>query len=126
MVSHAAMRTPAIKRWAGAVALCAGLALAGCSQKDEHSIVGKWQRGNDVMVTFTKDGDMIKQSGINTDAMEYSVKDGVLYLKPKDLPMSLPYTITFPSDNELVLTPQPVRGVASQNPEPEHLTRVKE
>jgi hypothetical protein len=78
------------------------------------------------MVTFTKDGNMIKQSGINTDEMEYSVQDGVLYLKPKDLPMSLPYAITFPSDNELVLTPQPVRGVAQQSAEPEHLTRVKE
>jgi hypothetical protein len=125
MVFHAAMRMPVIKRWAGALALCVGLALAGCSGKPEQSIVGKWQRGNDVMVTFTKDGYMIKQEGINTDQMEYSVQEGVLYLKPKDLPMSLPYTITFPSDDELVLTPQPVPGMKG-TPETEHLTRVRE
>ncbi len=73
MVFDAAMRTPLSRGWTRGMAmvlsLCAGLALAGCSGKDEHSVVGKWQSGNDLMVTFGKDGYMTKQQGISSEQM---------------------------------------------------------
>jgi len=135
MVFDAAMRTPLSRGWKRGMAttlsllLCAGLALAGCSGKDEHSVLGKWQSGNDLMVSFGKDGYMTKQQGITTEQMEYSVQNGTtLYVKPKDLPMSLEFELTFPSDNELVLTPKPPAGMKAQAADqaPVHLTRVKE
>src|SRR5690348_4666226 len=64
----------------------AALALAACSPGPEGSIVGKWARGNDLIFTFTPDGDMIRQEGAGTDTMGYSISGTNLYLKPKDLP----------------------------------------
>jgi hypothetical protein len=129
MVFHAAMTNATGRRWAWAVILCAGLALGGCSPKQENSVVGKWAKGNDTIVTFTADGKVINQAGISTEEMSYTVQDGTtLFLKPKDLPMSLQYTITFPSADEMVLTLRPPKGAAAsaQPPEQSHFTRVKE
>jgi hypothetical protein len=112
-----------------ALAVCLGLALAACSPEETKSIVGKWAKGNDTIFTFTKDGTMTKQEGITTEDMEYSVQDGnTLFLKPKDLPMSLQFTMAFPSENEMVLTPQLPKGAIAQpqSLEPVHLTRVPE
>ncbi len=129
IVFHPAMTKPNRGRWVWALAVCAGLALAGCSSKTENSIVGKWAKGNDTIFTFTKDGTMTKQEGITTEEMEYSVQDGnTLFLKPKDLPMSLEFSMVFPSTNEMVLTPQQPRGTITQpqSLEPVRLTRVSD
>jgi hypothetical protein len=129
VVFHPPMTKPARSQLVCALTVCLGLALAACSSKDTNGVVGKWAKGNDTIFTFTKDGKMTKQEGITTEEMEYSVQDGnTLYLKPKDLPMSLGFTITFPSENEMILTPQQPRGVITQpqSLEPVHLTRVRE
>jgi hypothetical protein len=127
LVFHPAMSRPTRSQWVCALAICAGLALAACSSKPENSIVGKWAKGNDTIFTFTKDGTMTKQEGITTEEMEYSVQDGnTLFLKPKDLPMSIQFSISFPSENEIILTPQQPKGAITQpqSLEPVHLTRV--
>jgi hypothetical protein len=127
VVFHLAMTKPTRNRLVCALAICAGLALVACSSKDGNSIVGKWAKGNDSIFTFTKDGKMTKQEGITTEEMDYSVQDGkTLFLKPKDLPMSLQFTIEFPSENEMILTPQQPKGAITQpqSLEPVQLTRV--
>jgi hypothetical protein len=126
---HPSMMKPVRSRRVLALAICLGLALGACSSKEGQGIVGKWARGNDAIFTFTKDGRMTKQEGINTDEMEYSIQDGTtLLLKPKDLPMSLRFTISFPSDNEMILTPLPQKGAITQpqSLDPVDLTRVSE
>ena len=106
------------------------VAAASCSQTQGPSIVGKWARGNDVTFTFTKDGQMIKEEGTGRETMGYSISDGTnLYLKPKDLPMSIGYAISFPSENEMVLTMKPPdrAGITPpQDNESMHFTRVRE
>jgi hypothetical protein len=129
IVFHPRMTKPTRSQLVRTLSICLGLALAACSAKDENGVVGKWAKGNDTIFTFTKDGTMTKQEGINTEEMEYSVQDGsTLYLKPKDLPMSLEFKIEFPSTNEMVLTPRQPRGTITQaqSLEPVHLTRVRE
>jgi hypothetical protein len=116
-------------RLVSALTVCLGLALGACSSKQENSIVGKWAKGNDTIFTFSKDGTMTKQEGINTEEMGYTVQDGTtLFLKPKDLPMSLEFTISFPSEDEMILTPQPPKDAPAQaeSLEPVQLTRVRE
>jgi len=110
------------------VVLSLALAAVSCSPKSEASLVGKWASGNDLVFTFTKDGDMIRQEGAGSETMGYSVSGTTLYLKPKDLPTSLGYAISFPSEKELVLTPQPIRGVAisRQDTSPIRLSRVSD
>jgi len=129
VVFHPPMTKPTRSQLVCALTVCLGLAIAACSPKDEHSIVGKWAKGNDTIFTFTKDGTMTKQEGITTEEMEYSVQDGnTLFLKPKDLPMSLGFTIAYPSENEIILTPQVPKNAITQpqSLEPVHLTRVPE
>ncbi len=115
--------------WRGIVlALGVGLLIAGCSGGGS-SLVGKWSRGNDQIYTFTKDGEMIKQEGAGREVMGYMVADGkTLYLKPKDRPTSLAYTISFPSENELILTPQAPGGaiLPPSETEPIRFERVRE
>ena len=111
------------------LAIGIALAAAGCSSKPGDSIVGKWASGNDVVFTFTQDGDMIKEERAATEKMGYSIAEGpTLYLKPKNQPMSFAFAISFPSADELVLTPQPVKGIIMppQDNSPIHLTRVKQ
>ena len=107
--------------------LSLALAVVSCSQKSGPSLVGKWSRGNDLIFTFTKDGDMIRQEGASSETMGYSLSGTNLYVKPKDLPISLTYGISFPSTNELVLTLQPASGTATsqQDTEPIRLSRVE-
>lgn len=107
-----------------AVALSLTLGVAGCSSKQGPGIVGKWAQGNDLVFTFTKDGDMIREEGASSETMGYSVKGTTLYLKPKDQPMSLVYTVSFPTDREIVLTPQTTQP--GQDATPIQLTRVAE
>ncbi len=129
VVFHPPMTKPSGSQLVGVLTICLGLALAACSSKDTNSIVGKWAKGNDTIFTFTKDGMMTKQEGITTEEMEYSVQDGkTLFLKPKDLPMSLGFTIAYPSENEIILTPQMPKNAVTQPQllEPVHLTRVPE
>ncbi len=112
------------------VATALGIALiaASCSSKSGDSIVGKWARGNDLVFTFTKDGSMIRQEGAGSETMGYSVSGTTLYLKPKDMPTSLVYTISFPAPDELVLTPQPAAGAAisQSDNEPIRFSRVSD
>jgi hypothetical protein len=129
VVFHPPMTKPTRSQLVCVLTVCLGLALAACSPKEANGIVGKWAKGNDTIFTFTKDGTMTKQEGITTEEMEYSVQDGnTLFLKPKDLPMSLQFTIEFPSENEIILTPQAPKGAITQpqSLEPVHLTRVPE
>ena len=105
-----------------------GFLAAGCSGGG-HSVVGKWSRGNDQIYTFTKEGDLIKQEGAGREIMGYSVTEGTnLFLKQKERPTSLAYTISFPSENELVLTPQPPNGaiLPPSETEPIRFERVRE
>jgi hypothetical protein len=102
------------------------LALGGCS-KPSAGIVGKWSTGNDTVVTFTKDGQVITLESGKTEEMEYSIEGGTnLYLKLKDEPTSREFNVAFPSDKEMVLTFQPSKDVITppQSIEPVHFTRV--
>ena len=99
------------------------LMLAACSSKPTPRIVGKWARGNDLIFTFTKDGDLVRQEGASSETLGYSISGTTLFVKPKDQPVSLAYTISFPSQNELVLTPE--SPPAGQDSEPVQLTRVE-
>lgn len=128
MLFHPAMKRLTGSRCFRALAICAGLALGACS-KPADSIVGKWANGNDTIVTFTKDGKIIRQEGATTEEMEYSIQDGTnLYIKLKDAPTSMQFNFAFPSDNELVLTVVPPKDVIAppQAVEPVHFTRVEQ
>src|SRR5579871_3975202 len=104
-----------------ALALALGLGLAACSPGGK-SLVGKWKVDRqDVVVTFTTDGKMITQSGGHDEEADYSVSDGMLYVKPKEMPMSLGYKMAFTSDSEMVLTPQPGRAGQSVDTTPMNL-----
>jgi hypothetical protein len=124
---------PVMKRLTGsrvirALAVCAGLTLAACSNPVDR-IVGKWASGNDIIVTFTKEGKVIRQEGATTDEMDYSIQGGTnLYLKVKDAPTSMQFNIAFPSDQEMVLTLVPRKDVITppQAIEPVRFTRVEE
>lgn len=112
-------------------ALMAGAALtmASCSSKHTGSVVGKWAKGNDTIVTFTVDGKMIDQEGARTTEMQYSIEDGTnLFLKSADAPISMHFTIFFSSDNEMVITPLPPKDAPAppQSLESVQFTRVKE
>jgi hypothetical protein len=123
---HPAMKRLTRSRCFRALAICAGLTLGACS-KPADSIVGKWAKGNDTVITFTKDGQVISQEGSRTEEMEYTMEGGTnLYLKLKDAPTSIHFTVDFPGDREMTLTPQPPKDaiMQPQSAEPVHFTRL--
>ena len=108
------------------VAIALSFAVTGCTPNAGNNIVGKWAQGTNTTVTFTKDGAMSTTEDGRTKGGKYYVTNGnTLSITMDVMPLTIMFTMEFPSDKELVLSMQmPTNAPPGANEKPQHFTRV--